>query len=256
MTKTELSVQPFTALDSANVQTDKLFQKAKQQYELLGMRCTSTTSRVLDNGLSVHEALFTSIDDPSRSLTLKLWIERAEVSVYANHMPSLAPTAPLISKTLYALRLWRLAEQADSNSDPGAEDDDDDGEQGEHEEKDKEQFRIYHPLPHICTELHTSLESANRAAKRVQIELSHEKAPKSMQAQWQLSNLRELNEKLEDLRQETEDGDNEGGRPSRFEYEEGRRRGCWRSKFKGVGHNGYDFELLVTSVGVSGPRNV
>jgi hypothetical protein len=252
-TTTELSAQPFTALDSANAQTDKLFHNFKQQYELLGMRCRTTTSRVLDKGLSVHKVAFTNIEDPSRSLTLKLWVERAEVSVYANHTPSLTSTEHLISKTLYALRLWRLTEQTDSGSESEADGDNEDEERGKQE---KEQFRIYHALPHICTELHTSLESANRAAKRVQIELSHEKAPKSMQAHLQRQNLRELNEKLEDLRLEMEDGENESGKPSRFEYEEGRRRGCWRSKFKGVGYNGYDFELLVTSVGVSGPRNV
>ncbi|KAF3039275.1 hypothetical protein E8E11_001294 [Didymella keratinophila] len=252
-TTTELSAQPFTALDSANAQTDKLFHNTKEQYELLGVRCRSTTTRVLENGLSVHEAAFTSIENPSRSLTLKLWVERAEVSVYANHTPSLTPTTPLIGKTIYALRLWRLVERADSDSDSEAEDDNDDEAQ---EKGEKERFRIYHPLPHICTEVHTSLESANRAAKRVQIELSHEKTPKSMQAHLQLQNLRKLNEKLEDLRKETEEGDDESGGPSLFEYEEGRRRGCWKSTFRGVGYNGFDFELLVTSVGVSGPRNI
>lgn len=255
-TTTELSAQPFTALDHANAQTDKLFQSAREQYELVGMRCKSTTSRVLVNGLSVHEATLISIDDPSKTVTVKLWVERAEVSLYANHTPSLTPTAPLIGKTLYALRLWRLAERADSESDSEAEDDsDNDNEDGGHEEK--EQIRIYHPLPHICTEVHTSLDSANRAAKRVQIELSHEKAPKSLQAQWQLDDLRDLNKKLEDLRSEAaEKDDGESETPSSFEYEQNRRRGCWKSKFRGVGHDGVEFELLVTSVGVSGPRNI
>ncbi|KAJ4332442.1 hypothetical protein N0V87_008374 [Didymella glomerata] len=215
------------------------------------MRCKLNTTKVLQNSLPVHEAVFSSIEDPSRSLTLKLWVERAEVSVYANRAPSSASASPLISETLYALRLWRLADQADSDSEA-----EDPYENEQREKEEKEKVRIYHPLPYICTEVHTSLESANRAAKRVQIELSHEKAPKSLQAQWQVANLRELNNKLEDLCSEAEEGDDESGAPSLFEYEEGRRRGCWRSMFRGVGHNGFDFELLVTSVGVSGPRNI
>jgi hypothetical protein len=247
----ELSAHPFTVPESANAQTDKLLQNSKQQYELLGMRCKLNTTKVLQNSLPVHEAVFSSIEDPSRSLTLKLWVERAEVSVYANRAPSSASASPLISKTLYALRLWRLADQADSDSEA-----EDPHENEQREKEEKEKVRIYHPLPYICTEVHTSLESANRAAKRVQIELSHEKAPKSLQAQWQVANLRELNNKLEDLCSEAEEGDDESGAPSLFEYEEGRRRGCWRSMFRGVGHNGFDFELLVTSVGVSGPRNI
>ncbi|KAF3033890.1 hypothetical protein E8E12_003591 [Didymella heteroderae] len=254
----ELSVQTFTTLDSANAQTVKLLQSAKGHNELLGMRCPSTTSKFLDNGLSVYEAMFVSIDDPSKTMTLKIWVERAEVSVYANHTSSPTPTAPLISKTLYMLRLWRLVEHvSDSNSDSDVKDEDQgDMEDGEGKKGEKEQGRLYHPLPHICTEVHTSLESANRAAKRVQIELSHERKPKTLQAHWQCKNLRELNEKLEDLRSEVDESEEESRGLSLFEYEEGRRRGCWRSVFRGVGPKGYDFELLVTKVGVSGPRNI
>ncbi|KAJ4369534.1 hypothetical protein N0V86_009370 [Didymella sp. IMI 355093] len=255
-TTTELSAQPFTTLNSANAQTQKLFQITKQQYELLGMRCRSTTSKVLDNGLLVHEATFIDIEDPSRTLSFKLWVDRAEVSVYANHTPPHTSASPLISKTLYALRLWRLKDGAmDSNLDSESETEDVD-EDEERQVEEKEQIRAYHPFPQICTEIHTSLESANRAAKRVQIELSHEREPKSMQAQWQIQNLRELNEKLEDLRREVEEVEEETGGLSLFEYEEGRRRGCWRSIFRGAGVAGFDFELLVTSVGVSGPRNI
>jgi hypothetical protein len=259
-TTTELSAQPFTTLDSANAQTEKLFQNTRQQYELLGMRCRSTTSKVLDNGLSVHEATFINIEDPSSTLSFKLWVERAEVSVYANHTPPHTSASPLISKTLYALRLWRLKDKAtDSDPDSGSEAEDDDADDDEDKERgveEKEQVRTYHPFPQVCTELHTSLESANRAAKRVQIELSHERDPKSMQAQWQLQNLRELNEKLADLRREVGHAEGETGGLSLFEFEEGRRRGCWRSVFRGAGVAGFDFELLVMSVGVSGPRNI
>lgn len=250
-TTTEISAQPFTTLDSANSQTSRLFQSAKQQYEILGMQCELTTTKVLDDDLSVHEGVFISIEDPSKILTLRLWVERAEVSVYAN-TPSPTSTSLLISKTLYALRLWRLVEEA-ADSDSEDEDEDEDG----NEEKEKELIRIYHPLPHICTELHTSLESANRAARRVQIELSHEKEPKSLQAKWQTENLRKLNEKLADLGREFDEvGEDESGSPGLFKYEEGRGRGCWRSVFDGFGLGSYKFELLVTSVRVSGPRNL
>ncbi|KAF1925681.1 uncharacterized protein M421DRAFT_423510 [Didymella exigua CBS 183.55] len=251
-TRTELSAQPFITLDSANAQTDKLFQNARQQYEILSMRCQSTTTKILHTGISVYEATMLSIDDPSKTLTLRLWVERAEVSVYANHTPSASPTAPLISKVLYALRLWRLVDEATAtDSDSDAEDDNEDEEQQKDEGK---QIRIYHPLPQICTQLHTTLESANRAARRVQIELSHEKAPKPFQANWQAQKLRELNGKLVDLCREVEEAA-ESGAPSLVEDEAGGRRGYWSSTFQ-VGPGGPVFELLVASVGVSGLRNL
>jgi hypothetical protein len=67
-----------------------------------------------------------------------------------------------------------------------------------------------------------------------------------------------LNNKLQTLRNESNDdeGENGGGGVSLFEYEEGRRKGCWRSVFDEFGLGGERFEVLVCRVGVSGPRNL
>lgn len=129
-----------------------------------------------------------------------------------------------------------------------------------HKKTSRDQLRIYCPLPDVCTEMHTTLDAANRAAKRVQIALSHEKEPRQpMQKQWQGQDLRSLNAKIEELRKEVdgmEDETRDASAPSLFEFEEGRRKGCWRSVFNGAGLGADRFELLVSKIGVSGPRNL
>ncbi|KAF2624772.1 hypothetical protein BU25DRAFT_493415 [Macroventuria anomochaeta] len=257
---TEISAHPLTSLDNANAQTNRLFRDARQQHEILGMQCKSTTTQIDKYGLAACEGTFEGTEDPSKSLTLKLWVERAEVGVHENLTPSAISTSPFISRTVYALRLWKLinagsSEESESESEAEDKDEDDDA---DIEKIGKEQIRIYHPLPNVCTEVYTSLDAANRAAKRVQIKLSHEKEPRAMQKQWQTHNLHELNGKIEKLRKELngEGGDDENGSPSLFEYEEGRRKGCWRSMFNGSGLGADRFELLVLRVALSGPRNL
>ena len=256
---TEISTQPFTTLDNANAQIENLFKAAKQQHETLGIQNKSMTTQINDHGLSGCEATFTSTEDPNKTFTLALWVERAEVGRYANHTPPANSSPPCISRTVYALRLWKLIdapsnEHSESDFESEDEDDDDDIERAG-----RIQMRIHHPLPNICTEIHTSLDAANRAAKRVQIELSHEKYPKQpLQKQWQTQSLFDLNKKLDDLRKEVDDdkGGEVDASPSLFEYEEGRRKGCWRSMFNGCGLGADRFELLVSTVRLGGPRNL
>lgn len=268
---TQISAQPLTTLDTAEAQMEMSFQASKEQFQLLGMGPMDTSAQVKDDGLSVQQTTFESHEDPSKVMTLKLWIERAEVSIFTNHTPSSTFSPPSIGKTVYAIRLWKLAKTTEVESDDvgeaEAEDDGGDGDKDEEDTEDEdteenESARVHHDLPPICTEIHTTLDAANRAAKRVHIHLSHEKDPsKPLQKQWQIRNLHELNRKIEDLRKEAEDhdSDEEDGPPSLPEYEHGRRKGCWRSVFQGTRNDGReadDYEVLVCKVGVSGPRNL
>ena len=262
---TELSAQPLTSLQAAKVQIEKFVQSAKQQYEILGLQCRSSTSTIDENELPSCEAKLQSAEDPSKTLSFKLWVSRDEVGLHANHTPPPLAVPSTLSKTVYALRLWKLVAdsanpESDSDASDSEENDDNEEEDGHDNKSDKESLRIFHPLPHICTEIHTTLDAANRAAKRVQVYLSHEKDPKSpLQQQWQIQNLQKLNGKLDELRREVGDDKGEDGGDggvSLFEFEEGRRRGCWRSVFDGFGVGGERFEVLVCTVGVSGPRNV
>ncbi|UPX21034.1 uncharacterized protein EKO05_0011240 [Ascochyta rabiei] len=272
---TEISAQPFLSADAANAQTELLFQNAQQQYKYLDMLCKSTTTTVTDHGLVVCEGKFTNIENPSATLTLKIWVAQNVVGVHGSLSSLSHPQQPLLlSRSVYALRLWRLLDvppSASSSSSASASDSDSDASTTNEPSQCKPRVRTYHPLPSIATELHTTLAAANRAAKRVQLALSHEPAPtKSMQKQWQTQNLRALNRKLEGLGQEVDDDDEgrEGGgggaphnvggsrTPNLFEYAAGRRRGCWRSVFNGCELGADAFELLVVRTGISGPRNL
>ncbi|KAF1357223.1 hypothetical protein EJ07DRAFT_157839 [Lizonia empirigonia] len=261
---TEISVQPFTSVDIANAQTEVFFRNASHQYEHLGMYRKSSATRTDENGLSTVEGAFESIEDPCKILSFKVWTQRNEVGTHASPAHSQLQHVPLLSRKVYTLRLWKLIDapsssasesDTDSDSDNGDEDDNDLS-----KKTSRDQLRVYCPLPDVCTEMHTTLDAANRAAKRVQIALSHEKEPRQpMQKQWQGQDLRSLNAKIEELRKEVdgmEDETSDASAPSLFEFEEGRRTGCWRSVFNGVGLGADRFELLVSKIGVSGPRNL
>lgn len=103
-------------------------------------------------------------------------------------------------------------------------------------------LRIHHPIPHT-SEIYTTLTHANRAARRLQIELSHEKEPSCpLTARWQEQNRRQLEERVCAL----EIGQGEEGQQRRF----------WSSVFNGVGRGGDRFELVVEETRLGGPRNV
>jgi len=103
-------------------------------------------------------------------------------------------------------------------------------------------IRQYHPIAN-WSEIYTTLEYANRAARRLQIELSHEESPSNpLTVKWQEQNRRELEEQV--LALEAEHQDEEEG------------NGLWRSEFNGCGCGGDRFELLVERTVLGGPRNV
>lgn len=265
---TEITARPLTSLDTASVQMERSFQNSRQQFQLLGMEVTDTLGQVDDDGLLVQQSTFKCHEDPSKAVILKLWIERAEVSVHANHVPSINFSPSTIGKTVYAVRLWKLLKTVNAEGPDGDEGRDEGEEEGdEDEDEDKSEdgdtkdkpARVHHFLPSVCTEIYTTLDAANRAAKRVQVYLSHKDSANPMQKQWQTKNLQELNRKLENLREEMKnnDGTEEDAPPSQLEYEQGRRKGCWRSLFKVIGGGNHDdYEVLVCKVKVSGPRNI
>lgn len=263
-TTTEISVQPFTSVDIANAQTEVFFRNASHQYEQMGMYRKSSATRTDENGLSTIEGTFESIEDPCKTLSSKFWTQRNEVGTHASPAHSQFQHVPLLSRKVYALRLWKLIDApsysaSESDTDSDSNNVDEDGNDLS-QKTSRDQLRIYCPLPDVCTEMHTTLDAANRAAKRVQIALSHEKEPRQpMQKQWQGQDLRSLNAKIEELRKEVdgmEDETRDASAPSLFEFEEGRRKGCWRSVFNGAGLGADRFELLVSKIGVSGPRNL
>lgn len=249
----EISAQPLMSPDLANSKATTFLQNAKQQFEVLRFHCTLTTSRTDSHGLSIHEAAFSSVEDPSQTFSLHIWIERAGVGTLANRTPSASSMIPLVCKTVYAVRLWKLLDVKQESDSESESDSTSGSSRSTSNHPDKE--RIHHPLPSICSEIHTTLESANRAAKRVQIHLSHVQHPKrELDKQWQLRNLQELGEKLERLRQEIAVDDRAEASSEPLEDEGGRVKGCWWSKFSDSELQ--EYEVLVCGVGLSGPRNL
>lgn len=253
----EISTQPLTSLDLANSSAKTSWQIAKQQLELLGYHCLSSASCTDHFGLSAYKAAITDIEDPSKTRSLNLRVERAEVGVLANHAPPPVSSVPLVNRTVYAVRLWKLLktmqeDDADSDASASASNHADEDANTTYDDK----TRTYHPLPPICSEIHTTLESANRTAKRVEIHLRHVKENKNeLDKVWQTQNLQELDRKLEGLRKEGEVVGFADASSEVLEDEGGRMKGCWWSSFSGPGQQ-EEYELLVCAVGLSGPRNL
>ncbi|KAF2270316.1 hypothetical protein CC78DRAFT_564342 [Lojkania enalia] len=185
-------------------------------------------------GCASYFAVFQS---PHLSLTdhyLKIWVSRRPV---LHHESILAPPSTLfVTKSVFILRLYKLlypehpADKLDSDVDADAD--------GDEEVPDAEQTPIceYHPI--LGGEIYTVLDSANRAARNLQIELSHKKHPQSiMEKKWQEEDLRKLNDAVHKL-----------------DLTMGGEAGFWNSRFNGLG--GEKFELKVEKVGLTGPRNL
>ncbi|OSS48421.1 hypothetical protein B5807_07858 [Epicoccum nigrum] len=229
------------------------FSHQTQLLSALGMQGTSSRTATDKHGLTRHEAVFKNPYDPSRTTTLTFSVSRAAVGPLAHaSVDTTTSIPPVISREIYALRLWTLLDTApDSDDEPDTV-----------SVAAESRVRVHCPLPPVCTELHTTLDAANRAAKRVQFHLSHAKevkGEKQFEKQWRVKNLAELNRKVEELGREIEEeGGEEGGKGTgkgeAVVGEGGRRRGYWFSRFAGTELE--EYELRVEAVGVSGPRNL
>ena len=263
-TSFEHPTHPLTSAH-ATASSEAHFSHQTQLLSALGMQSTLSKTVTDQHNLTRHEAVFKNPYDPSRTTTLTFSVSRAAVGPLAIASPETTSVSPVISCEIYALRLWTLLDLApDSDDEPDTESVAADS-----------KVRVHCPLPPVCTELHTTLDAANRAAKRVQVHLSHvqeTEKERDFEKQWRARNLAVLNQKVEDLRKEgEEDREGEGGR-LRLEGSDGagtgevngkgkavagegdRRRGYWFSRFSGTELE--EYELRVEAVGGSGPRNL
>ncbi|KAJ4318864.1 hypothetical protein N0V94_004194 [Neodidymelliopsis sp. IMI 364377] len=267
---TELTAHPLTSPDAANAQLETLFHNTRDSFNLLDLQSTRTTHSFDEHGLATYEAAFTSIEDQSKVLGLKIWVSRNTVGVHANYTPSTFAHARLVSRTVYLLCLSRLvpavpssrtsrvSSPSYSSSSSSGDDNDDDN------LTNPQTLRIHHPLPSLTAALHTTLDAANRAARRVQIALSHEREPRGMQVQWQTKDLQELDERLERLRRKAEnDGavvteEQRADSDNIKEIGDGNAtaKGCWISTFNGLGLGSDKFQLRIEAVRLVGPRNL
>jgi hypothetical protein len=102
-------------------------------------------------------------------------------------------------------------------------------------------IRQHHPTPDTA-EIFTALAYANRAARRLHIEMSHEKEPASATVtEQQREELRDLEEKVLDLEAKMAQANEDDA--------------CWRSQFSGCGSEEGQFEVVVERAILGGPRN-
>ncbi|KAL1796751.1 hypothetical protein ACET3X_005291 [Alternaria dauci] len=227
---TETTVRPFTNIVEANEQAEKTFQSILAHFR--DTIFESSTARD-EHGCSILTGSVTPFDNPFKKTHLRIWVRRDTVSKFANQKPQALKGTSFISSTCYILRLFNLAEQADEES-PDASDLED-GDSPAHE-----LVRVYQT--HSRPEVYTSLDAANRAARALQIELSHEKEPKDeFSRTFQQNNLQELDRKLRELQSREVDGENGG---------------CWKSKFNACGLGADTLEVVVEKTGICGARNI
>ena len=168
-----------------------------------------------------HLGAFSPIEYPTRTTHIKIWVERHAASTHATQRPS--PGTRFVSKTAFILRLRKLIDI----------DDEDDDEDEDSMASAREPIRAVQGLPEGYAELYTTLDAANRAARRLQIEMSHEKDPDDeMESAWQEQDARRLE-------REGAEGD-----------------GYWVSRFNSAGRGGDRYEVLVEKARLSGPRNL
>jgi hypothetical protein len=228
---TGTTVRPFTNIDEANAQAQRTFQGSTA---LLSGAILENSNNRDEHGCLILTGSITPFDNPTKKSQLKIWVQRDFVSRFAKQAPQALKGTSFISSTCYILRLFKLATQSDaedSDTDPDSHD-------GKGDAPIPEPIRVYHA--HNRPEIYTTLAAANRAARALQIELSHEKEPKdAFSKAFQENNLRELNAKVVQL-QAAGDGED----------------GCWRSKFNACGLGGDSLELVVEKTGICGPRNL
>jgi hypothetical protein len=228
ITGTEINVRPFTNIVEANRHAEKVFQGSRAHF----FDAIFESSNERDEyGCSILTGCITPFDNPTKRFHLRIWIQRDIVSKLANQTPQTLKGTSFISSTCYVLRLFNLAEQADTEGSDSSDSDDSDAPA-------REPVRVYQS--HTRPEVYTTLDAANRAARALQIELSHEKEPRGASKAFQEKGIKELNAKLVELQSAERNGGD----------------GCWKSKFNACGLGADTLEVVVEKTGICGPRNI
>jgi hypothetical protein len=270
----------ITCLEEANSRAEQRFayvSKEDAKYKLVKFsEWNNTRDR---NDCMSYVGIFAPIDFPDQKTHHKIWVERHVVCATSATVQPPRKNTQFISKAVYILRLFKLvddpnhaelpasddegaaAESSSSDSDSeSSSESDSDPDKGKYNKKANARkrpsitparesrsapvthspIRQHHPIPKT-SEIYTTLAYANRAARRLQIELSHEKDTSSpLSRKWQEQNRRELEERV--LALEAEDMKDGGG--------------FWRSEFNGCGRGGDRFELVVERTALGGPKNI
>jgi hypothetical protein len=219
-----VQIATFTDIDNANAQAEKLHLAAAHQHPLVyDIQYSSWNNKPDAFDCMTYLGTFAPVEYPARKSYAKIWVERHPASAHTNRHAS--TKTYFLAKTVFILRLCKLVEP---DSDDEAMEDSD--------SEDEEPMRVFQALPEGYAELYTTLDAANRAARRVQIEMSHEKEPKyGSKRMWQEKEANDLYDKVVDLE---------------------KNMGYWKSQFNEVRLGGDKFQLVVEQTRLFGPRNL
>ncbi|KAF2657202.1 hypothetical protein K491DRAFT_677375 [Lophiostoma macrostomum CBS 122681] len=221
---TQIVSRAYTDLDHANAQAERRIDATLHHPTFYTIQFQDWQKTRDENDCVTFLATFTNLQDRGKKHYHKIWVARsAEPQTPTD---AVIPRTPFINKTLYILRLAKVLEADDEDEDaPPAL---------EFQSLATPEMRARG----LFSELMTVLGDANRAARRLQIALSHMKNPGTEAEKiWQENDDRRLREKMHAL-----------------DSGVGGKAGLWESEFNGLG--GERFRLVVEEVGVSGPRNV
>ncbi|KAI8942089.1 hypothetical protein NX059_000186 [Plenodomus lindquistii] len=227
--ETEVLLRPFTGIDEANKQVEKLFQRMREEDTWHTQTTLADWNTKRDeHGCLICKASFARFDNPYKEHFVKIWVQRDYVSELANRTPQKLERTSFISGTVYVLRLFKIKILTP----------DDESDTEEAIDKPDSRLRLHEPL--IRSEIYTTLCHANRAARDQQLEISHEKdATNLLTLKWQEQDAKKLDEKLRNLNS-AKNGE----------------EAYWESVFNAHGIGGDQFELKVEEAGICGPRNL
>ncbi|OAL48452.1 hypothetical protein IQ07DRAFT_601750 [Pyrenochaeta sp. DS3sAY3a] len=226
-----LTWRPYTSIDAANAEAQRLFTQTRTQYEqTFGSRFSSSTTTLTAHNCVEHTGTFSPPDYSPRKTHLRIWVRRDYVSRLANTTPEQLHPTPFVASTVYILRVLKHTDTPTADPDIKIEDANFTAPQ-----------RIFCAPP--CTEVYTTAHAANHAACRLQIDMSHQERPGEVAKGWQEKDCKRLWEVLRGL----EEGDAEGDA-----------EGLWRSEFMGRLGSGMAgrYEVFVERGDLEGPRNL
>jgi hypothetical protein len=265
----------ITCVDDANKQAEQRFTYvSKEEPKHKHVKFLEWKNQLNHEDCISYVGTFAHAEFPTQKQYHKIWVERHLVCKIAAAVQPPQHDILFINKTVYILRLFRLIEEPNktgsvasddevsapdtsSDSDTASSSESDvDPDKGKYKKKEQARrrahirprkmestalpttFRQHHPVPN--NEIYTTLPYANRAARRLQIEMSHEENPsRPLTAKWQESNARELEQRVNEL-----------------EKMAGEDERLWKSEFNGFGPGGDRFELVVEKTTLGGPRNL
>lgn len=245
-TPVQIMSRAYTNIDEANKQAKALIEAIRNFTRFYGANIENWYEMRDKHDCISFSGSFTTTNEEKEMEKKyhKIWVEQQLVWRPGARVPN--GKTPFINKTIYILRLCKLHFPDEDMSSPSPSPSTSPALTPAHRPKPtpiRERLSLTSPsilflLPSPLTETYTVLDLANRAARRLQVALSHKRNPISeAEKKWQEEDNRKLRDQVHAL-----------------DPTLGGVEGCWKSEFNGLG--GERYGLVVEECGVGGPRNI